>query len=358
MLRILLTGTNWYGSNARSCADSLRRLGCDVLDIDEETFFPAGNALSARVARRLLMPWMAREFNIAILNAAKTFAYDFFLSMKGTHIERSTLRSLARNGQPLYNFFPDTSAFQWGRRLPEALPEYSCVFFTKAFWLHDVTARISLRSAFFLPHGYDPILHRVFSLQRHDDSEYGCDVSFIGTYTSHKESILAELLRLRPHLNLSIWGDRWTRKSTAPELRNSIKGFPLLGERYSRAIQVAKINLAIMSGVMPGASSGDLTTSRTYTIPASGGFMLHERNDEVLSLYEEGAEIECFDCAEELANKIDYYLAHPEERAKIAHAGHIRCVPAYSYDRRMADLLRWHSEHRPSRATTSVPALD
>jgi len=40
MLRILFIGQNWHGSNARSCADSLRRLGYNVLDIDEQTFFP------------------------------------------------------------------------------------------------------------------------------------------------------------------------------------------------------------------------------------------------------------------------------------------------------------------------------
>ncbi|MFP5230267.1 MAG: glycosyltransferase [Acidobacteriota bacterium] len=347
MTRILLTGANWYGSNARSCADSLRRLGCDVLDIDEETFFPPASVFSSRVAWRLLRSKMSREFNSAILNAARTFRYDFFLSMKGTHIERNTLRVLAQAGRPLYNFYPDTSAFQFGHWLPEALPEYDCVFYTKPFWYNDVASRITLKSAHFIPHGFDPVLHRSFPLNNDDRRDYACDVSFIATFTSYKESVLAKLVRLRPNINLSIWGDRWTRKSTAPELRKHIKGFPLLGERYSRAVQSARINLAIMSGIMPGASSGDLTTSRTYTIPACGGFMLHERNDEVLGLYTEGTEIACFASPEELATMIDHYLAVPEERETIARAGQNRCVPAYSYDNRMADLLHWHTQHYP-----------
>jgi spore maturation protein CgeB len=68
--------------------------------------------------------------------------------------------------------------------------------------------------------------------------------------------------------------------------------------------------------------------------------MLHERNLEVLDLYKENKEIACFDSAEELAGKIDYYLTHPVERESIAGAGHARCVPAYSYDNRMAEILR------------------
>jgi spore maturation protein CgeB len=70
--------------------------------------------------------------------------------------------------------------------------------------------------------------------------------------------------------------------------------------------------------------------------------MLHERNSEVLDLYHENEEIACFDSVEELAEKIDYYLAHPMERASVARAGHARCVPAYSYDDRMAKMVRWH----------------
>lgn len=288
---------------------------------------------------------MVEEYNRAILETAAHFQHDLFLTVKGSYIQASTLRSLAQRGIRLYNYYPDTSAFQWGSWLPAALPEYDCVFYTKPFWRDDVTKRINLKDAYFIPHGYDPSLHRPFILDPRDISDYQCDVSLIATHSSHKEEILADLIRLRPNLTLCIWGDHWTRRCRFPELRRCIKGFPLLGERYSRAIQAARINLAIMSGSVPGASSGDLTTHRSYAIPASGGFMLHERNSEVLQLYREGEEIGCFDSVEELADKIDYYLVRAAEREALARAGHARCVPAYSYDNRMAELLRWHFEH-------------
>ena len=79
-----------------------------------------------------------------------------------------------------------------------------------------------------------------------------------------------------------------------------------------------------------GVSSGGLPTNGSYAIPASGSFTLHERNDEILGLYKEGIEIECFDSAEELAEKIDDEMAHPQERRQIALAGHLRCVPGHS----------------------------
>ena len=75
--------------------------------------------------------------------------------------------------------------------------------------------------------------------------------------------------------------------------------------------------------------------------------MLHERNPEVLQLFEEGKEIACFASPEEMVEKVEHYLAHPEERAAMAEAGHRRAVPAYSYTARMAELLRWHEQRWP-----------
>ena len=357
MPRVLFTTANWYGSNARSCADALRRLGWDVLDIDEETFIPQVSLFTSRVVRRLLWFRLVDEFNRAILRAAEVFRPDIFIAFKGTYIHASTLKSLSDRGIPLYNYFPDTSAFNHGKWLPRSLPEYDCVFYTKPFWYADTIKRIQLRAGFFLPHGYDPGLHRPVELDARDISDYGCDVSFIANHSRYKESLLKELISARPNLDLRIWGWGWVERCKSTELRGCIKGFPLLGESYARAIQASRINLAIMNGPITGASSGDMTTSRTYTIPALGGFMLHERNSEVLGLYKENEEIACFDSAEELAEKIDYYLTHPEESKNIARAGHARCVPAYSYDNRMAELLSWHFKHRGVEVDEIAPAV-
>ncbi|HVT96422.1 MAG TPA: glycosyltransferase [Acidobacteriaceae bacterium] len=355
ILRVFFIGSNSYGSNARSCADSLRRLGCDVFDIDQELYSPPLTSFTSKVGLRLVRSRLVAEFNRAVLDIAARYPHEIFLAFKGTYLLPETLRTIRQLGASLYNFYPDTSAFNSGKWLPLSLPEYDCVFYTKPFWYRDVIKRIPLKNGFFLPHGYDPVVHRPFSLSNRDYADYACDVSLIATHMPHKEGVLTKLMQLRPRLHLRIWGNRWTTHCKDSALRRWVQGFPVHGERYSRAICATKINLAIMGGKVEGASSGDLTTNRTYAIPATGGFMLHERNDEVLSLYREGVEIECFDTPEELAEKIDYYLAHPEKLGRIAHAGHLRCVPAYSYDNRMADLLRWHEEHS-SRPT--VPSLE
>jgi spore maturation protein CgeB len=119
------------------------------------------------------------------------------------------------------------------------------------------------------------------------------------------------------------------------------------GSAYARALRAARINVAIMSGPVSGASQGDETTTRTFEIPACGGFMLHERSAELQELFEEDREVACFDGVEELTGKIAFYLANPDARERIARAGHARCVPAYSYDARMQGLLDWHRAFAP-----------
>ena len=349
MSRILFIGENWYGSNARSCAEGLRRLGHNVFDIDEQSFFPQVTMLTSRIVSRLLSSRLVKEFNHAVLRATETFQPDMTIAFKGTYLYSSTLQALHNRGIPLYNYFPDTSAFAHGKWLPGALKEYDCIFYTKRSWYSDFARQIPLKAGHFLPHGYDPSLHRPVQLDARDIADYGCDVSFIATHSRYKEGFLEELIHLRPSLNLCIWGNGWINRCESAPLRKFIKGFALTGDAYSRGIQAAQINLAIMSGPVMGASSKDLTTSRTYLIPAIGGFMLHERNSEVLNLYEEGKEIACFDSAKELAEKIEYYLAHPQEREAVSQGGRKRCVPAYSYDNRMAEILRWHFEHRANR---------
>src|SRR5258708_4254621 len=210
MLRILFGGTNWYGSNARSCAEALRRLGCDVFDVDIETFVPQVKLPTSRALLRILMSRLAHEFNNHISDMAENFRPDIFVAFKGNYIHDTTLKLLRGKGMSLYNYFPDTSAFNHGKWLQKSLPEYDCVFYTKPFWYADVIKQISLKAGVFLPHGYDPGLHRTVGLDDRDRLAYGGDVSFIGTHSKHKEKILEELIFLRPKLDLSIWGNGWS----------------------------------------------------------------------------------------------------------------------------------------------------
>jgi spore maturation protein CgeB len=352
-LKILFQGCNWYGSCARACCMALRRLGCEVVDIDYETVFPQLRQKTSRAILRLLHQRFVREYNDLLIETASWFKPDVFLAFKGLSIETTTLERLRKAGVTLYNYYPDPSPFQVdnnARTVIDSLWDYDCVFYTKRQWIGQPFLD-KFRKSVFVPHGYDPEVHRPWSLDARDQLDYGHDVSVIAAHSNHKEKILGELISLMPALDLAIWGNGWEERCQSPRLKPYIRGYAVTGSAYAKAICAAKINLALMNGFPPGFE--DQTTTRTYEISACGGFMLHERSAELLTLFAENNEMACFETTEELATKIEYYLAHAEERNKIARAGYRRCVPAYSYDNRMGEVLAWHFQALPPASDTN-----
>jgi spore maturation protein CgeB len=307
--------------------------------MDSQTFFPAWRKTVLKGIRRLLHKQVVKEYNEQVLSLAEALEVDLLFAFKAPYLTAATLRTLRKRGIRTYNYYPDVSGFAHGDILAEALREYDCIFATKPFLERDLRSALKTDTCIFVRHGYNPRVHRPWPLTAWDRATYGADVSFIGTWSPKKERLIAAVSHSIPDIKIKVWGNQWEK---AGELDSIVMGRAVEGTAYAKAIQATKVNLAILSEKRKGASSGDLTTTRTYEIPACGGFMLHERTSEVLELFEEGREIACFEGVKELVEKIRYYLKHNAEREKIACAGRKRCVPAYSYDERMKECIQWH----------------
>ena len=65
----------------------------------------------------------------------------------------------------------------------------------------------------------------------------------------------------------------------------------------------------------------DIVTLRVFDVLACGGFLLAERSDDLLELFEPGVEVECYATLAELEDKVVYYLEHPEQAAALAGRG-------------------------------------
>lgn len=108
--------------------------------------------------------------------------------------------------------------------------------------------------------------------------------------------------------------------------REIFSGDGVWEEDYAKALNGATIGLCLLSKKIP-----ETTTTRTFEIPGCGVFMLAERTEHHLALFREGVEAEFFGNHEELVEKIGYYLHNPQQREKIAAAGHERCLKS-GYD--------------------------
>ncbi len=353
-LRILAVADLWQGSNAYAFVRAFRRMGHSVRTAAPENFFPLWQRKALRLVRRLLEPALVREYTSALISEAKDLRPHLFFVFKGRYVSAEAVRAIGDLGAVTINFYPDVSFLAHGKYIPEALPVYDWVFTTKSFGVADMQRIVGARSVSFLPHGYDPETHAPVELDDEDRAKYECDVSFIGTWSPKKQKLLEHVRREMPSLRLRVWGAQW--EQARPILGSSIEGRGVLGREYAKAIIASNINLAILSEARRGASSGDLITSRTFQIPATGAFMLHERTDELLKYFREGVECGCFGSDEEMVGKIAHYLDDDQERRTIAAAGLSRSIESgYAVDHRAARILEKAVEIRSLRAET-LPA--
>jgi spore maturation protein CgeB len=321
--RILFVGPQFHGSNSTGLARAFRRLGHIVETIDEGQFFPVGDGLKIKCIRRLCRPLFADTMSSMVLEAAARLRPELLVVFKGSYLTATTLRKLKTLCGYSVLFYPDINVTAHANIDIHCIPLYDWIFTTKSFGIADLQDTFGTANCEVLHHGFDPDVHRPVG-GRTVPEEWHSDASFIGAWSPKKERYLTELTKRLSNLRLRIWGGAW--QSVDSCLRPAVMGRDVFGDTYALAITLSKVNIALLTEVRPGASMGDQVTSRTFHIPATGGFMLHERTMELATFYREGAEIACFDCPEELAEKTSYYLSNPEERERIRLAGHQRCV--------------------------------
>lgn len=327
------------GGCARACWSALQRVGCNVSVVDENVAIPPWSSLSLRAARRALSHFLHKELNENIESYIKYFRPEILFVFKGQAVRGRTIRGARQRGTTCLNYFPDFSPWIHGKELPNALKEFDYVFTTKKSWGVETARSLNIKRMIHVPHGYDPEVHYCRNLSAADLARFKCEICYVGNYCPWKEEILHELLKLSPRLDIRVWGPNWIKHCRSELVRRSAMGETLYGSDYAKALSACKIALGFHFGQVDSRVKRDQVSTRTFEIPACGTFMIHERNEEISTFFEEDKEIACFSTPSELAEKIDFYLSNPNERTQMARRAHERCVPNYSYDQRVRDIL-------------------
>lgn len=343
-LRILAISDHWPGAASYGFVRAFRRAGHSVSSFDARTYLPVRwKSTWLRALRRGLEPMLVAEHTRALIAEARHHRPHLFFAFKGPYVTVEAMRAIKEAGAISINFYPDTSLTDHGRYLPKALPHYDWVFTTKTFGPDDMRRILGITTASFLPHAFDPEVHSVWQLDASDVSRYAADVSFIGAWTPKKEQIVLRIQDALPGITMRIWGAQWENASR--RLQPVVEHQEVWGREYAKCILASRINLGLLIEAQPGASCGDLITSRTFEIPATGGFMLHERTSELSWYFEEDKECAAFSSEEELLEKIRYYLSHETDRRQIAEAGRRRALESgYSMDSRVEQVVAKYRE--------------
>jgi spore maturation protein CgeB len=102
----------------------------------------------------------------------------------------------------------------------------------------------------------------------------------------------------------------------------------------SKAFNGAKIVVNTFQGEVEGVNL------RTFEAAGCGAFQICEYRTALEELFEIGKEIVIFKNRDDLLEKVEYYLTHPEERKRIANAGHERANRDHTYKERIEKMLQ------------------
>ena len=339
-MKLLFVGDSWLGSNARSMREALsRQPGTLVEEIAADRYVPIAAAAVTQVFNRVLAPFQRKALKAQVWDTAAFLRPDAIVIYKGMGLDAPFVRRL-RTLAPVVNIFPDYSPHAYGRALAEAMGVYDLVLSTKQYhpegWkkIYGYDNRCAC-----VTHGYDPLL----DLRVDAPSEFAFDVALVATGRAEYGELLSGIAaRLRPSVRVLVTGNYWGKfRARLPD--HWVFAAGRHGVSYTESVRQAKIVLAPVQtrvAVEGRVQPGDVDTARTYQLAAAHCFFIHRRTPFVQGLYDESTEVPMFDDAGELADKIEHYLPRDEARRAMAAAAHARAVPAYSLDRRAAEVLR------------------
>lgn len=342
-LKILYVGALWEGSTCLQRMDGLCGIGHNVEAINTKPDYvrQRERQLINRIQRKLLGPSDIAGVNTSIIQAVYKKTFDVLWVDKGVSIKRKTLKEIKRISPKTilvhYNPddpFGDAGKSNWKTFL-KALPEYDIHLVPREpnviEYQHFGAKKVVQVVPFW---GYSPRHHYPMSISPEIKKTFGGPVGFVGDYEINRANSMLHIAK--KGILVRVWGPNWGRKFKSSHKNMKVEGRALFGYDYGKALCSFNINLAFLRKIYR-----DLHTSRTIEIPACGGFMLAERTDEHLALFEEGKEAEFFGSNEELLDKVKYYLSHPDQRKRIAAAGRQRCLRSgYSNLDRMREMLK------------------
>ncbi len=345
-LNVLYVGPLYKGGTCLQRMKALQDLGHIIYPIDTRpvSVEEKEKKLIFRVARNFFGPQDFAGANKNIVELIKHKKIDIVWIDKGLTIKKDTLEFI-RSTQPraiIAGYSPDdmNGRHNQSKDFLEGLPLYHVYFTTKSYGVKELE-ELGCPEVVFTGKAFDTHTHRPMPVTGEDRLKYGGEVGFIGTYEKERADTILYLAG--KGINIRVWGNGWEKcRGLQQNLR--IEGIPLYGDDYAKALCSFDINLAFLRKI-----NRDRQTARSIEIPATGSFMLAERSDEHLELFEEGKEAEFFGTDDECLSKINYYLENAEKRKSIAQAGYSRCVNSkYSYHDRLKLLL----DHISNRITS------
>lgn len=282
-----------------------------------------------------------------LLAAVDTFKPDLLIVYDGVQYTPELVRQVrARSVYTVYWYnevtpTPNIETIELGR-------EYDA-FFTMAQGLADRFRAAGIENAEWLPEAMEPSLYAYENVTDADRKLFTCDVTLVGRLESDNPAYMERWKLVKRIVDETIdikwWGPRIRRKVGTfvlglllSKVSRAYGGRFVWNETYAKAVYLSRIFLAREAFPHIRLSM----SARAFTAIGLGAFYLTFPTRGIEEMFEPDKEIVTFLTADEMVEKIRYYLEHDGERAEIAAAGRKKVLAEHTYDhrfRRMFEII-------------------
>ena len=262
--------------------------------------------------------------NRRLLALVRLLKPKYLFAQKGESIYPETIEEIKKMGVTTINFYNDMMN-QWGA-ISKIAPAYDYFSNQCHVVLRKLWNELGLKNCHYLAHSAEPLPEKDLVKEK----KY--NISFIGTHNNKIYPNREKYLTAISDLGLHIWGsDGWA--DTA--LRNHFHGRSR-GDQRLDIYANSKIVVDVNWDVWPAEG----LSNRPFEVTGCGAlFVTDHVREDIKRAYVEGKEVVLFRNEQELREKVQYHLAHEDERAAIALAGYKRTVLDHTYDRRIEQIL-------------------
>ena len=307
--------------------DNLVKLGYQVEMFDSRDSIVYRNIWLRRLIRRIpafksIKAWALRGINARLLTIANSYQPSILLVVGGENIAPDTIRKIRNRGITTLNWYFELMS-NW-TSIKKMAPAYNRFFTIDSGILERLKLENITNSSFASPAA------ELRTEKISDPKRYS--VAFVGSYNAGIWKQREHLLETIKDLGLNIWGPKaWKKTALAPYYHGTAYGREVLNIYAQSKIALdIPYDHIVADGVGP----------RPFEVNGSGtALFFYDIRRDMHRLFKPNEEYVSFTTAEELREKIIYYLAHPDQLEAIARSGYKAVQKKHTYERRLQAMI-------------------
>lgn len=365
---------------------ALEDLGADLVDFDYD-LVPHARYTSPEVPEHAEFidknkPRLERELLEQVRRAHEKKPVDaLFAYFQNTFARPEVIKEIRDLGIMAVNWFCNTS-FQF-HKVAEIAPVFDFCLAPEKFRMDDYrsvganplymqeAANPRVYKPYPLPHEFDATFvgqkygnREAYMLRLHNE---GVDVRACGPgWIPHnvERSFPGRVLQAARDGNFfravkARFSDRAAKKGVqkAERLPREKRGLPLSDEDLVKMYSRSRVSLGFSTCGETHDSDEPILQIRLrdFEAPMSGAFYMVEYMEDLEEFFDVEKEIVCYRGEDDFADKVKYYLAHPEEREAIRRAGYLRSLADHTWQKRLYNTFDKMGLKFPQKPPTFEP---